>query len=69
MEEGWSQVYSTTESFHAEMIKQMLEDNEIPASLINKKDSNAFLIGDIEVYVPTDFVIRAIQLINAFDLE
>jgi hypothetical protein len=69
MEEGWTRIHSTNDEFHADMLKQMLDDHEVPVALINKKDSNAFLIGEIEVYVPIGFSVRAIQLINEFELE
>lgn len=69
MEEGWSVVFSTSSDFHSQMICRMLEDHDIPAVVINKKDSNAFLIGDFELCVPTDQVIRAIQLIKEFEGE
>jgi hypothetical protein len=68
MEEGWTCVYSAADEFHALLIKEILEDHELPASLINKKDSNAFLIGDFEVYVPSNVVVKAIQIIKASEI-
>jgi hypothetical protein len=68
MEEGWTCVYSVADEFHALLIKEILEDHDLPASLINKKDNNAFLIGDYEVYVPSDVVVRAIQIIKASEI-
>jgi peptide subunit release factor 1 (eRF1) len=39
MEPGWTLVYTTDKDFHAHMLQQMLNDNDIPVVLINKKDS------------------------------
>lgn len=46
----WTSIYITGNPHHAEMMKQVLEDNGIIAVIINKKDSS-YLFGDIEVYV------------------
>ena len=43
-------VYATKNAFEAELIKGLLLNNNIEATIINKKDSQ-FLFGDIEVHV------------------
>ncbi|HQH40967.1 MAG TPA: DUF2007 domain-containing protein [Bacteroidales bacterium] len=67
MEPGWTLVYTTDKDFHAHMLQQMLNDNDIPVVLINKKDSAYVVIGDIEVYVPAEFAVKAIHLLHNFD--
>jgi len=47
----------------AEMAKAILEDNDIEVIVMNKQDS-FYLIGDIEVYVKPEDVIRAKFLIK-----
>jgi hypothetical protein len=66
--EGWTCVYTTSLMHEAEMIRGMLEENQITAFLINKQDS-AYLFGDIEVHVLTTNAFAAVQLINNRDSE
>ena len=50
MEKGWIKVRTYTQALEAEIVKQMLEEHEIAAVLINKQDSS-YLFGKIELYV------------------
>jgi len=63
MERDWALIYSIGKLYQAEMVKTILEDNDIEVVLINKQDS-FYLIGDIEVYVKPEEVIRAKFLIK-----
>jgi len=63
MERDWALIYSIGKLYQAEMVKSILEDNDIEVVLINKQDS-FYLIGDIEVYVKPEEVIRAKFLIK-----
>ncbi len=65
MEKDWALIFSTAKLYIAEMVKNVLEDNDIQAVIINKQDS-FYLFGDIEVYVKPDDVIRAKFLIKDF---
>ena len=61
--EDWRQIFSTGQLYMAEMIKSILEDNNLNVVLLNKQDS-FYLFGDIELYVKPDDVIRAKFLIK-----
>lgn len=37
----------------ASIIKGMLEENNVPVSLLNKQDSSYVNFGEIELYVPS----------------
>ena len=55
MDENWVLLKTTTDDFTAEVIKGMLEENQIETVVMNKRDSE-FLMGDVELYVQnTDF--------------
>jgi len=41
------------------MLKALLEEEEITSVVINKKDSAYVLIGEVELYVKPEDVIRA----------
>ncbi len=63
MEKGWVIIFTTNNLPEAEMVKTLLNENEIIAVSLNKQ-SSAHLIGEIEVYVKSTDVIRAKQLIS-----
>jgi hypothetical protein len=66
MDEQWEVVYRCTAAYKAEILRAILEDHEIPAVIVDKKDSS-YLIGEIEVYVHQANVLIATQLINGFE--
>lgn len=63
---GWVVVYKCTNANHAAMMKAFLEDNEIPAIVINKMDSMHMHLmnGEIELHVKNDDAIQAKRLID-----
>ena len=67
MEKDWVMVYTTDKLYEAELLKEILRDNNINAILLNKQDSAYKSFGDIEIYVNTRNVIRAKLLINEFE--
>ena len=64
MEKDWINIFTTNQAYLAEMIKDVLADNDIQAVVMNKQDSAYITIGDIEIYVKAENVIRAKFLIN-----
>jgi len=66
MYDNWHLIYSTPAEYRAEMIKDYLEDNDIEAVILNKKDSAYQLFGQIEVYVNQDYEKEAELLIKKF---
>ena len=59
-------IYSTGNLYRAELVRQILSDNDIQSFIINKQDS-VYMIGDIELYAHRDHVIRAKMLIREFE--
>jgi hypothetical protein len=68
MSENWEAIYSTDKLYEAEMVKNMFTDNDIECVILNKQDST-YRFGEIEVFVPTESVLRAKQLIIEFKGE
>ena len=67
MEKDWVKIYSSPKVIKAEMVKSLLQENGIQAVLLNKQDSS-LIIGEAEVYVKQEDVLKATHLIkNAFD--
>lgn len=65
MSERWVKIFSSEVSYMGELIQGILQTENIPSFIINKKDSMYTLLdGEIEVYVLPDDVIRAKHLID-----
>ncbi|MCY4778737.1 DUF2007 domain-containing protein [Sphingobacterium sp. UT-1RO-CII-1] len=68
METNWVKVYTLTDAIRTELYKQFLEENGIPAVVLNKQDS-AFKFGKIELYVSdVNFNEAVLLLANNFDI-
>jgi hypothetical protein len=66
-DKDWQIVYSTTQSYQAYIIKDILKDHEIEAVVVDKQDSFYVTLGEIEVYVEPENVIKAKHLIKKAD--
>jgi len=67
MEANWVVIYKSSQLHKAELVKAVLEDNEITAVIIDKQDSSYFF-GEIELYVAAEFVIQAKHIISKNNL-
>lgn len=63
MEKGWIKIQTYTDIIRAEIDKQVLEENDIPAVLLNKQDSS-FMFGKIDLFVNEASVEAALELIK-----
>jgi hypothetical protein len=61
---SWYKIYSTVNYAEANIIKGMLEENNIQTILLNKQDSSYLCLGEIELYVSIHFKDVAIHLVN-----
>ncbi|MBL6449833.1 DUF2007 domain-containing protein [Fulvivirga sp. 29W222] len=61
---GWQKVFETDQSYHAEIVKDVLEEVNITPVLINKRDSSLNNFGQYEVHVASEDVLRALQIIK-----
>jgi hypothetical protein len=52
MEENWVKAYQSDQMIRAEIAREILEQNGIPAVIVNKKDSSYPIFGMCEVHVP-----------------
>lgn len=65
--QNWICVYTVDVLYKAEIMKQVLSDNNITAVVIDKKDS-FYKFGNIEVCVQSSNVIRAKHILNKIEL-
>ena len=63
--DGWHKLYSTGNYAEANIIKGMLQENNIQAVVMNKLDSSYLAFGEIEIYVPQHMKDSAAQLLNS----
>lgn len=50
MEKNWIKIWVGTNPIEVELTKQMLEEHDIPAVVLNKQDSS-YRFGSVELYV------------------
>jgi Putative prokaryotic signal transducing protein len=62
--QNWFLLRTTPQVYEAEIIKGLLEDNQIPVIVVNRQDSSYVFLGEIEVYVPIHFKDIANDLLN-----
>jgi hypothetical protein len=66
MTEDWHLLIRTRDLPKAEILKGMLEENDIPVVMLNKQDSLYVFIGEIELYVPHSFREQAEAMLADF---
>jgi len=65
MENNWTKVFSSEDPVTAEIIKQSLVENDIPAVVLNQQDSSYKVFGLHNVMVQNEFAEKAIAHIEA----
>jgi hypothetical protein len=66
MEKGWEKIFETSNELRGDIARQILEENDIDAIVLNKKD-RTYQIGDIEIYVNRDNILKAKQVLKGFE--
>ena len=64
MEKNWINIFSSANPIEVEIVKQMLDENNITAVTLNKQDSSYNLFGTIDLYAKEENKSIALQLIN-----
>jgi len=63
MEKNWIRIFTSTNYFQSEIVKQVLTEHQIETVLINKQDSSHRTFGDIEVYIHQENFSNAIEIV------
>lgn len=61
MEKDWVKIYTSSDLFKSEMVRQILVDHQIIAVLMNKQ--NPYRIGEVEIYIHQDDFQEALEII------
>lgn len=51
MEKDWTLVYTVDQSYKAQLIQEVLKENDITGVVMNKKDTIYVTVGEFEIYV------------------
>jgi len=60
---NWQSVFFSDQLYKAEIVKGVLEEKEINAVIVNKKD-RAYQLGVYEVHVSAQHIIRALKIVD-----
>lgn len=64
MDKNWACVYSSMLLHNVELMRNILEENNLEAVVVNKQDSFYPSIGEIELFVRRDSFIAARKLVD-----
>lgn len=64
----WGVIFETDQLYQAELVKNLLHDNNIEAVILNQKDSS-FKIGAVEVMVKEEDKGKAAAIIKSVNCE
>jgi len=65
----WKMIYTNSNLSTAAMVAGLLNEKEVPAKLLNRKDSAYVFLGEVEVYVPEEFVVIAKEILATVELD
>jgi hypothetical protein len=68
MEAGWTKIYTTDKPYQADILVELLDENNITGVSVNKKDSSYLAFGEDEVYVKDEDAENAKTIIKASGL-
>ncbi len=64
----WIRIYTSSHPHKVNIVKAVLEDNQIKAFEVNKKDSAYIFIGDIDLFVHKNDEVLSRFLIKTHEL-
>ena len=67
MNSNWVKIYTSSQFFKSEIVKQVLIDHEIDANVLNKQDSS-YKFGEVEVHIHQENFDKALAIIIENDL-
>ncbi|GAB2988347.1 hypothetical protein GCM10027049_31190 [Mucilaginibacter puniceus] len=62
MEKDWIKIFTSSDFYRSEIVKQVLIENQIDAVLLNKQDSSYRTFGVIEVYIHQEDFSKAVEI-------
>tara|TARA_B100001758_G_C18416862_1_gene620784 strand:+ start:14287 stop:14505 length:219 start_codon:yes stop_codon:yes gene_type:complete len=64
MNKNWTKIFSSNNPIQIEIIKQMLEENNLSPVILNKQDSSYNMFGTIDLYILEKDHKKALKLLK-----
>ena len=64
----WIKIYTSVQPHKVQIVKAVLEDNQVQSFEVNKKDSSYIFMGEVDLYVHRDDAVLAAFLIKSNEL-
>ena len=65
----WMKIYANNNLATAMMVNDLLIQHDVPAKLLDRKDSSYVFLGEIEIYVPREFLNIAQSILKSIELD
>lgn len=69
MEKGWKEIYATSVEYKAEMAKDLLEQSNIKAVILNQHDSAYQVFGEFRLFVSEENLDQANEVLKSLKGE
>ena len=66
---NWKKVFRTDSLSRALIVAGLLNENNIPSNVMDKKDSSYVFLGYVDILVPENLIQEAEALVAKLDLE
>ena len=64
MKKNWIKIFSSNNPIEIEIIKQMLEENDLFSVILNRQDSSYNMFGTIDLHITEEDQEKAIELLK-----
>ncbi|MEN9697109.1 MAG: putative prokaryotic signal transducing protein [Bacteroidota bacterium] len=65
----WKKIYTSSQLASAAIVVNLLNEQKVPAKILDKKDSAFVFMGNVEVYVPESFETKALAILDGINLD
>jgi hypothetical protein len=66
LQDPWELLYGSDKAYRIEILRGLLEEEEIQCVVMNKQDSAYITIGEVEIMVKRSDIFKASQILNKF---
>jgi hypothetical protein len=64
--EPWELLFRSDKEYRVEIMKGLLEEEEITSVIMNKQDSSYLIFGEVQLFVRRCDILRAEQILKKF---
>ena len=65
-QDPWELLFTSDKAYRVEILKSLLEEEDISSVVMNKQDSSYLIFGEIQLLVRRSEILRAEQILNKF---